>query len=134
MDDAVRNREIADGYLEAALWTNGVDEQSGEYQVDPDKVASLAVFGSSGVCQWIAGMADGWISELEALGMDSRRIGHHIHYAREGHGISFDDDYRPQDLSGPERDLLAKAQEVAAGLGPDDDLTGTILDRFGAPA
>jgi hypothetical protein len=126
----VRNREIANGYLEAALFTLGVDSASGEYQPDPDKVASLAVFGSAGVCDWLAKMSTGWLGELEALDMDARRIGHHVHYAREGHGVRFDDDYRRQDLSGPERDLLRKAQEIASALGPDDALLGAIMDRY----
>jgi hypothetical protein len=125
-----RNREIASGYLTAALFTNGVDAAPGEYQPDPDKVASLAVFGSAGVCDWLAAMATGWLDELEALGIDADRIGNYIYYAREGHGICFDDDYRPNDLSGPERALLKKAQEIAQALGPDDALTGELMRRF----
>ena len=128
MTDAERNREIADGYIEAALFTAGVDSAPGEYQADPDKVASLAVFGANGVADWIAAMEPmGNLEELEGQ-MDARRIGHCVHYAREGHGVSFLDEFAfvPDDGHTP----FHEAQEVAQGLGADDDLMGAIMDRF----
>ena len=123
-----RNRQIADGYIEAALFTSGVDGGPGEYQADPDKVASLAVFGANGVARWIEAMEP--MGNLEALeaDMDARRIGHCIHYAREGHGVSFLDEFSfvPDDGHTP----FHEAQERAQELGPDDELTMAILARF----
>lgn len=121
--------DIVRGYAVASLWTHGIDAHPGEYQPDPAKVRALETDAAKGIVPWLEIMGDS-LDRLRELIGDDERIGHYVHYDREGYGVGFESDFIVSRLSPIDRATLASAEAIAVALGPDDGLNSAIEDRY----
>lgn len=122
MDEATIDG-IAKGYAVANLWTAGIDEMQGEYQPDEDKVTALMPYAREAAAAFVHIVGE-WSIDTPEMGLE--RIGHCLHYEREGCGIGFTDDGDSYPLS--------KFSKVARMMGEDSVMQGEILDRWPSEA
>lgn len=120
--------EIARGYAVANLWTAGVDEMSGEYVPDDEKVEALMPYAREAAVAFIH-LAGEWV--VDGSGVEYERIGNCLHYDREGHGTGFSDEPRRDERVGYNLDRLEK---VARMMREDSVMQGQLLDRFPSEA
>ncbi len=122
MDEAMVEG-IARGYAVANLWTAGIDEMSGEYQPDEDKVEALMPYARE------AAAAFGHIAAMPLANcdMDLERIGQCLHYEREGHGTGFADE-------DGDSYWLGRMEAIARNMGEDYQMQSELLDRWPSEA